>query len=80
MSVDDGAEPFVRDVTILSVPGAVPAKRGGSWFAPGCAARGCRIRYRFMLREAAQARDDEDLATLYGEVIESPPGAWLLRL
>lgn len=80
LSVDDGAEPFVRDLTILSTRGAVPAeRRGSSWFAPGCAARGCRIRYRFMLREAAQAREDEDLATLYGDVVESPPGAWLVR-
>ena len=82
LSVDDGAEPFVRDVTILPVQGAVPVpleRRGDSWFAPACASLGCRIRYRFMLREAAQARGDEDLAKLYGEVTESPPGAWLLR-
>lgn len=80
LGVDDGAAPFVRDVTILSPPGAVPAvRRGASWFAPGCAARGCRIRYRFLLQEAAGASDDEDLAKRYGEIIESPPGAWLLR-
>jgi hypothetical protein len=80
LSVDDGAEPFVRDVVILSAGEAVPIeRRGDSWFAPSCAARGCRIRYRFALREAATARHDEDLATLYGEVVESPPGAWLLR-
>jgi hypothetical protein len=80
LSVDDGAEPFVRDVVILSAGGAVPIeRRGDSWFAPSCAAHGCRIRYRFALREAATARHDEDLATLYGEVVESPPGAWLLR-
>lgn len=80
LSVDDGAEPFVRDLVILSAGGAVPIeRRGDSWFAPSCAARGCRIRYRFALREAATARDDEDLAALYGEVVESPPGGWLLR-
>ncbi len=80
LSVDDGAEPFVRDVVILSAGGTVPIeRRGDSWFAPSCAAHGCRIRYRFALREAATARADEDLAALYGEVVESPPGAWLLR-
>jgi len=80
LSVDDGAEPFVRDVAILSAPGTAPIEqRGNSWFAPGCAARGCRIRYRFALREAAAASGDEDLAVLYGEIVESPPGAWLLR-
>ena len=80
LSVNDGAEPFVRDVAILSagVPVAVE-RRGDSWFAPQCAAHGCRIRYRFALREAADALDDEDRATAYGEVLESPPGTWLLR-
>jgi len=80
LSVDDGAEPFVRDVMLLSPEGAVRLeRRGDSWFAPGCATHGCRIRYRFALREAATASRDEDLAVLYGEIVESPPGAWLLR-
>lgn len=80
LSVDDGAEPFVRDVAIVSAEGEVPIeRRGDSWFAPGCAARGCRLRYRFALREAALARDDDDVAALYGAIVESPPGAWLLR-
>jgi hypothetical protein len=80
LSVDDGAEPFVRDVAAFSAGGTVPIeRRGDSWFAPACAARGCRIRYRFALREAAAARDDDDLAALHGEIVESPPGAWLLR-
>lgn len=80
LSVDDGAEPFVREVAIVSAEGAVPLeRRDDSWFAPACAAHGCRLRYRFALREAATARDDEDLARLYGEIVESPPGAWLLR-
>jgi hypothetical protein len=80
LSVDDGAERFVRDVEIVSAKGAVPIEqRGDSWFVPECAMRGCRIRYRFALREAAEAREDDDLAALYGEVVESPPGAWLLR-
>jgi len=80
LSVDDGAEPFVRDVEIFSKQGRVAVeRRGDSWFAPGCAAGGCRLRYRFALREAATARDDDDVAALYGEIVESPPGAWLLR-
>jgi hypothetical protein len=80
LSVSDGAEPFVRDVELVSAGGTTLIEhRGDSWFAPGCAAHGCRIHYRFVLREAAAARDDEDLAALYGEIVESPPGAWLLR-
>jgi len=67
-------------VVMVTADGAVPIeRRGDSWYARGCAARGCRIRYRFALREAAVARDDDDLAALYGETVESPPGAWLLR-
>ncbi|HYV67809.1 MAG TPA: hypothetical protein VE964_16300, partial [Myxococcales bacterium] len=80
LSVDGGAEPFIRDVMLLSAEGAVRLERSGdSWFAPGCAAHGCRIRYRFALREAATVSGDEDLGVLYGETVESPPGAWLLR-
>lgn len=80
LSVDDGGEAFVREVEILSAAGPSPIeRRKDSWFAPGCAIHGCRIRYRFALREAAARRADEDLAVLYGDVVESPPGAWLLR-
>ena len=80
LSVDDGAEPFVREVAIVSAGKSIPIeRRGDSWFAPGCAAHGCVVRYRFALREAAASSGSEGLATLYGEVVESPPGAWLLR-
>ncbi|TMA93032.1 MAG: hypothetical protein E6J63_00285 [Deltaproteobacteria bacterium] len=80
LSVSEGAEPFVSDVVIVSADGPVPLeRRGDSWFAPQCAAHGCRIRYGFALRRAAEGRDDEDLAALYGDMIVSPPGAWLLR-
>lgn len=80
LSVNGGAEPFVRDVVILTAHGEVPlVRRGDSWLAPDCAAHGCRIRYRFALRQAAAALGDDDVAALYGEVVESPPGAWLLR-
>ena len=80
LSVSGGAEEFVREVAILSPEGEVRLeRRKDSWFAPGCAARGCRIRYRFALREAAEVRDDDDVAAVYGDVVESPPGSWLLR-
>ena len=70
----------MSDVVIVSADGPVPLeRRGDSWVAPQCAAHGCRIRYGFALRRAAEGRDDEDLAALYGDMIVSPPGAWLLR-
>jgi len=70
----------VSDVVIVSADRSVPLeRRGDSWFAPRCAEHGCRIRYGFALRRAAEEREDEDLAALYGDMIVSPPGAWLLR-
>ena len=45
LSVSGGAEEFVREVAILSPEGeARLERRNDSWFAPGCAARGCRSR------------------------------------
>jgi len=80
LSVNDGAEPFVREVALVEGEAFTPIeRRGDSWFAPQCAARGCRLRYRFALREAAEASDDEDVAQRFGSVIEAPPGSWLLR-
>lgn len=80
LSVESGTEPFLRDVREVRGDRQVEIKsRGTSWFVPSCAARGCRIRYRFALLEAAKEHADPDLATQYGEALESPPGAWLLR-
>jgi hypothetical protein len=37
------------------------------------------VRYRFALREAAEQRMDIDTAITAGDVVVSPPSAWLLR-
>ncbi len=78
LSVDDGAEPFVRDVQLEQAGEWKPVKpRGTSWFVAACA-RGCRLRYRFELRRAADALGTE-VAMRLGEAIEAPPESWLLH-
>jgi len=79
LSVESGTEPFLREVSVLRRTGwaAVPP-RETSWFIDDCAA-GCQIRYRFELAEAAGELQNADSAARYGDVLESPLGAWLLR-
>ena len=78
LSVDDGAEPFVRDVAVDAGAGwrAVPAK-DDSWFAAECA-RGCKLRYRFELARAAAALSSE-AGQMLGAVTQAPPSTWLLH-
>ncbi|HEU4406992.1 MAG TPA: hypothetical protein VFS43_17115 [Polyangiaceae bacterium] len=81
LGVGEGAEPFVRGVEIEQGGAWAPvAPRGDAWLAPACAARGCRVRYRFSLAEAAAALDNFDQAEAYGgEAFLAPPSTWLLR-
>jgi hypothetical protein len=81
LSVSDEGEPFVRGVEVERQGAWIAvAPRGTSWFVPACAARGCRVRYRFALAEAAEALDDFDRAEAFGgEAFVSPPSMWLLR-
>ncbi|MCK6589506.1 MAG: hypothetical protein L6Q76_18210 [Polyangiaceae bacterium] len=80
LSVDTGAEPFVKDVEIEQdgVFYAV-AEEGGSWLAPSCQAEGCRLRYRFLLADAADSIGDFGVAASHGAAILAPPSTWLLR-
>jgi hypothetical protein len=84
LSVDTGAEPFVRGVEV---------EQGGAWVGVsstqgatgtsgqvrGCRARGCRVRYRFLLAEAAAELDDLDQALAQGDTLLAPPSTWLLH-
>jgi hypothetical protein len=77
-SVDDGAEPFVRDVAVDAGGGwHALAPKNDSWFAPECA-RGCKLRYRFELERAAEALGGEEGERL-GAVTQAPPSTWLLH-
>jgi hypothetical protein len=69
----------VRDVQVDDGRGWQPvAERNGSWFAPGCPKRGCRVRYRYQLERAADALGSE-AASRDGAVIQAPPSTWLLH-
>lgn len=78
-SVADGAEPFVRDVAVWtgSAWGTVTS-RDGTWTIPSCAT-GCRVAYRFLLREAGLAVDDREVARAHTGAVDAPPSTWLLR-
>src|SRR5262245_59923172 len=45
---------------------------------PACD-RGCRVRYTFRLRDAAESLDTDELAAAYHDLVQAPPGTWLLR-
>src|SRR6185503_4303881 len=57
--------PFIRDVEVAyGTSGAwtVSSTDASGWALSGCAAAGCRARYRFSIAAAAQSLGDEDLA------------------
>ena len=79
LTVNEGAEPFVADVEVATNDGwARVATHDGNWTVPACV-RGCRIRYRFDLRAAAETLDSDDTATSLHGVLEAPPATWILR-
>ena len=79
LSVDDQATRFLREVQVSQENRwATVAPVNGVWTVAECP-RGCTVRYRFFLEEAANALDDVNLATKYDGAIESPPSSWLLR-
>jgi hypothetical protein len=74
-----GAERFIHDVEVQADDGWHDAQWDGTaHHAPECW-RGCHVRYRFALREAADKLADADLARAWGDVVEASPSMWLLR-
>ena len=80
LSVTEGAEPFVHDVSVASSDESWNSRSmdRGSWFAEECA-NGCRVRYRFALEKAGTEVDEDGVAMQTHGLIESPPPAWLLH-
>lgn len=79
LTVEDGAEAYVRDVVLHEGDHATPiAASGERWVVPKCAA-GCRISYRFALAEAARGNRERSVAQMHGDAVEAPPSSWLLR-
>jgi hypothetical protein len=78
-SVSEGAEPFLRELDVEDGHGWSPvAARGASWFLPVCN-RGCRVRYRYALGDAARDNDHVRVARKTGAAIVAAPSVWLLR-
>jgi hypothetical protein len=78
LAVARDATPFVRNVEVAGARGWQPVEAAAdSWPTPECA-NGCRVRYRFGLRDAARAVDDLDTALTVGASFEAPPATWLL--
>jgi predicted metalloprotease with PDZ domain len=77
-AADDDAAPFMSQVEVAQGKAWLPAvKRAASWLLP-CNS-GCTIRYRFGLRQAADALAEADTAIASGEVLIAPPSTWLLH-
>lgn len=51
--------------------------RDTGWFVP--CTTGCRVRYRFALREACRQLNEADSALASGDVLIAPPSTWLIH-
>jgi predicted metalloprotease with PDZ domain len=78
LGVDDDAAPFVHDAAYASGAQWVSVERhGASWKVP--CSTGCRVRYRYALREAATRLNDPETAIASSDAVSAPPATWLLR-
>jgi hypothetical protein len=78
LGVDADAAPFVHDVAYASGAQWLPVEGHGAMWKVPCSA-GCRVRYRYALRDAAMTLNDPETAIAAGEVLAAPPATWLLR-
>ena len=80
-STEGPLRPFMRDVALAGDGGFQSVRLDdGAWLVPGCtAARGCRLRYRVRLADAARALEDFNFALDHRGALLSPPSSWLLR-
>ena len=80
LTLDDGLGPFVQQPEIERGPGWIAAERRGDRLAvPGCARGPCRVRYRFLLEQAATQVHDRNRAFTQGGALLAPPSSWLAR-
>ena len=79
-TIDEATAPFVRDVQVATADSWIAVdSRDSTWTVRGCAARGCKVRYRFLLAAAAAALNDAGEAQACGDALEAPPSSWLLH-
>lgn len=55
-----------------------PVHVGDAWGVTACAS-GCRVRYRFLLRDAAVRTANVDVAAAFGDMYEAPIATWLIH-
>jgi hypothetical protein len=75
----DGGERFVRDAQVESAGGWQAMARKESGFDVRGCGRGCHVRYRFLLREAAEVLGDPEAAAAFNAAYVAPPSTWLLH-
>ncbi len=81
LGLSPGAERFVRDVEIVDAHGGWRSVTldGASWRVPECATTTCRVRYRFLLRDAARHFADTDHVRVFDGVVVARPATWLMH-
>jgi len=79
-SVDAGAEPYLRDVEVQRGGSWRPLPLSGDiWSLPAARRQGTRLRYRFLLDEAARNLRDRDMVAVRGDLTLAAPSTFLLR-
>ena len=79
LRIDEESVAFVGDLAYAVAGGWRPAPRDGLGWQVPCRQAGCRVRYHFALREAADQLDAVDTAIASGDVVVAPPPTWLVR-
>jgi hypothetical protein len=80
LTVDDGLGPFVQQAEVERNGGWITAERRGDRLSvPSCAGGPCRVRYRFLLEQAATEVKDRNRAFVQGGALLAPPSSWLAR-
>ena len=77
--VEDGGEQFLRDVELEQSGHWEPVRNAEQGVVLPACANGCRVKYRFLLRQAAEALGDPQAAAAFGAAFVSPPSTWLLH-
>src|SRR5437660_1386379 len=61
LGVIGGGERFVRNVEVVAgAEWRAVSRTGATWSVPECATSACRVRYRFLMRDAARALADTE--------------------
>jgi hypothetical protein len=78
LSIEPGAEPFADQLGVSEGAAFHPVGWRDPALRTACAV-GCRVRYRFRLKDAAAALADVDLALAAGPTLFAPPSTWLVH-